>query len=133
MPKATRVLLVDDEAVFVESIAGVLRRRGLEMETAHDGPEALALLQGTEFDVIVLDLRMAGMDGIATLEEIRRRDQVTPVLLLAAHADVGRATPAVRHGAVDLLTKPCPVETLAGAIEEAAARKARGRAPPEEP
>jgi len=124
MPKATRVLLVDDEALYVESLAKVLRRRGLDPETAHDGPDALARLQGADFDVIVLDLRMPGMDGIATLEEIRRRDAITPVLLLSGHADVTRATSALKSGAVDFLTKPCPVETLAGAIEDAAERKA---------
>lgn len=131
MAKATRVLLVDDEAVFVQSLAAVLRRRGLAPETANDGPEALARLQEAEFDVVVLDLRMPGMDGIATLEEIRRRDPITPVVLLAAHADVRRAAAAVGDR-VDLLTKPCPVETLAGAIEAAAARKAAlAKGPPE--
>ena len=124
MSKVTRVLLVDDEALYVESLAKVLRRRGLQPETAHDGPDALARLRESEFDVIVLDLRMPGMDGIATLEEIRRRDAVTPVLLLSGHADVARATAALKSGAVDFLTKPCPVDTLAGAIEDAAERKA---------
>ncbi len=124
MPKATRVLLVDDEAMYVESLAKVLRRRGLDPQTAHDGPDALDRLRESEFDVIVLDLRMPGMDGIATLDEIRRRDPVTPVLLLSGHADVGRASSALKRGAVDFLTKPCPVETLAGAIADAAERKA---------
>jgi DNA-binding NtrC family response regulator len=124
MPKATRVLLVDDEAMYVESLAKVLRRRGLDPEIALGGLAALARLQGAEFDVIVLDLRMPGMDGIATLEEIRRRDSVTPVLLLSGQADVARATSALKSGAVDFLTKPCPVETLSAAIEDAAERKA---------
>jgi DNA-binding NtrC family response regulator len=124
MPKATRVLLVDDEALYIESLAKVLRRRGLDPETANDGPTALSCLQEAEFDVVVLDLRMPGMDGIATLEAIRRRDSVTPVLLLSGHADVSRASAALKSGATDFLTKPCPVETLAAAIEDAAERKA---------
>lgn len=123
MPDATRVLLVDDEAIYVESLAKVLRRRGLDPETALDGPAALARLQGAEFDVIVLDLRMPGMDGIATLEAIRLRDAVTPILLLSGQADVARAAAALKRGAVDFLTKPCPVETLVAAIEDAAERK----------
>jgi DNA-binding NtrC family response regulator len=124
MSKATRVLLVDDEALYVESLAKVLRRRGVDAETALDGPAALAHLQGAEFDVIVLDLRMPGMDGIATLAAIRQRDSLTPVLLLSGQADVARATSALKNGAVDFLTKPCPVETLVAAIEDAAERKA---------
>ncbi len=124
MPKATRVLLVDDEALYVESLAKVLRRRGLDPETALGGAEALARLREVEYDVIVLDLRMPGMDGIATLEAIRSRDPVTPVLLLSGQADVARATSALKGGAVDFLTKPCPIETLAAAIEDAAERKA---------
>jgi DNA-binding NtrC family response regulator len=119
---------VDDEQLYLESLAKVLRRRGLEPATAPDGPSALSCLERDEFDVIVLDLRMPGMDGLATLEAIRRRDAVTPVLLLSGQADVAVATSALRGGATDFLTKPCPVEELATAIEDAAERKAAFRA-----
>ena len=79
MSDLIRVLLIDDETLYVESLAKVLRRRGMEVFTAPNGEQGVALLSTEECDVIVLDLRMPGMDGIATLEAIRRRDTLTPV------------------------------------------------------
>jgi len=123
MKETVRVLLVDDEVVYVQSLAKLLRRRGMEVATAGDGPEALNTLADSEFDVIVLDFRMPGMDGLATLQEIRRSDSLTPVLLLSAHADVENAAAALKRGATDYLVKPCPLELLAAAIEDAGERK----------
>ncbi len=117
------VLLADDEKIYVESLAKVLRRRGFDVVAVFDGPSAIDAVSSAEFDVIVLDLRMPGMDGLATLEKIRRRDTLTPVLLLTGHADLERATKALRNGAADVLMKPCPVDTLVSAIEDASERK----------
>lgn len=117
------MLLVDDETAFVESLAKVLRRRGMRVRTAHDGEGALSAASGEDFDVIVLDLTMPGMDGLATLRSLRERDQTTPVLMLSAHAEVGRATQALTEGAENYLFKPCPVEELVAAIEDARERK----------
>jgi DNA-binding NtrC family response regulator len=121
------VLLADDEEAYVQSLAKILRRRGMNVTTAGDGAGALTALEEAEFDVIVLDLCMPGMNGLATLEEIRRRDSLTPVLLLSAHADVAKAAEALRRGATDYLVKPCPVDTLAAAIEDAGEKKALAR------
>ncbi len=135
MESPIKVLLVDDEQTFVESLAKVLRRRGMAVHTAYDGESALAAASGEEFDVIVLDLTMPGMDGVATLQGLRRRDRLTPVLLLTAHAEVERATQALREGAADFLLKPCPVDELVAALEDARERKASARdvAPADEP
>lgn len=122
-----RVLLVDDEQAFVESLAKVLRRRGMAVRTAHDGQSALALASREEFDVIVLDLTMPGMDGVATLSALRLRDRLTPVLLLSAHAEVERAAQALSLGAANFLLKPYPVEELVAALEDARERKAYAR------
>jgi two-component system OmpR family response regulator len=122
-----RVLLVDDEQAFVESLAKVLRRRGMAVHTAHDGQSALALAAREEFDVIVLDLTMPGMDGVATLRALRLRDRLTPVLLLSAHAEVERAAQALSLGAANFLLKPCPVDELVAALEDARERKAYAR------
>lgn len=127
MESPIKVLLVDDEKEFVESLAKVLRRRGMAVRTAHDGESALAAASGEEFDVIVLDLTMPGMDGVATLKNLRRRDRLTPVLLLSAHAEVARATEALNEGAADYLLKPCPVDGLVAAVEDACERKAYAR------
>ncbi len=124
---AINVLLVDDETAFVESLAKVLRRRGMLVRTAHDGESALAAAAGEEFDVIVLDLTMPGMDGLATLRGLRQRDRITPVLMLSAHAEVGRAAQSLREGAENYFFKPCPVDELVAAIEDARERKTFAR------
>ena len=122
-----RVLLVDDEVVFVESLAKVLRRRGFEVSTAHDGAAAVAAVEHDAFDVVVLDLRMPGMDGLAALEEIRRRDSFVQVLLLSGHADLDRVQAALRCGVKDYLLKPCPPDDLVSAIEDGCENTALAR------
>lgn len=119
MPDAIQVLLIDDEIIFVQSLTKVLKKRGMEVRAAHDGPAALELLSMEEPDVIVLDLRMPGMDGLAVLNEIRRRDTLTPVILLTGHIDIDRVTQALDKGAAEVLLKPCPIDTLISAIENA--------------
>jgi DNA-binding NtrC family response regulator len=122
MSEAIRVLLVDDEELYVESLAKVLRKRGMEVSTARDGQSAISFLKDQEADVIVMDLRMPGMDGIATLAEIRRHDTLTPVLLLTGHIDLERVTQALKGGVAEILLKPCPVDTLVTAVENARER-----------
>ncbi len=123
-----QVLLVDDEAEFRESLARLLRRRGMQVCTAADGRQALARHAADRFDVILLDLRMPVLDGQATLEAIRRSDRTTQVLLLSGHADLAAARAALGTGATDVLLKPCPIEALISALEDASevARAARG-------
>ena len=127
MSSAIRILIADDEVEYTESLARVLRRRGIEVEVVADGMSALQTLAGTEFDVVVLDLRMPGLDGLATLQQIRSRDILTPVLLLSGNADLERVSAALKSGANDFLLKPCAVETLVSAIEDAAERKVIAR------
>ncbi len=124
MSASIRVLLIDDEKIFVESLTKVLKKRGMEVLAAHDGLAGLELLTTTEVDVIVLDLRMPGMDGLATLEAIRVRDPLTPVILLTGHIDISRVTQVMNKGAAEVLLKPCPAETLVSAIENACELKA---------
>ncbi len=123
MPNGIRVLLIDDETVFVESLSKVLARRGITVQSAPDGHRALDLLTNQQFDVIVLDLRMPGMDGLATLKAIRGRDTLTPVLVLTGHIDVKQVSDVLKEGAAEVLLKPCPVENLVSSIENAYERK----------
>jgi DNA-binding NtrC family response regulator len=122
-----RVLLTDDEEGFVETLAKVLRKRDMEVTVATSGPAALAAVTAVPFDVVVLDLRMPGMDGLATLAELHHRSPGVPVLLLSGHADLASARDALGAGAVDFLLKPCPIDTLVAAIEDAAERAALAR------
>lgn len=119
MADAIRVLLVDDEPVFVDTMSKVLKARGYEVGAAAGGVAALEELRFNRYDVVVLDLRMPGMDGIATLERIRKRDPLLPVILLSGHADMSKAVEAMQHGAVDYMLKPAPVDKLCERIRSA--------------
>ncbi|NSW84851.1 MAG: response regulator [Syntrophobacteraceae bacterium] len=123
MSELMRVLLVDDEQMFVESLKKVLRRRGMEVESVDNGSDALKLLEEGSYDVMVLDLRMPGMDGIETLKAIREKDTVVPVIMLTGHIDMKQVSEALKYCVAEILLKPCPVETLVSCIENAFERK----------
>ena len=117
------MLLIDDERLYVESLAKVLQRRGLEAVVAYDGVSSLTLAAEQEPDVVVLDLRMPAPDGLATLAKLRALSPSTPVLLLTGDADLEGAAAALAAGAADVLLKPCPIDVLVPAIENAAERR----------
>ena len=123
MTSQIRVLMIDDETVFVNSLTKVLTRRGIGVQSAPDGHKGLALLTNEGFDVIVLDMRMPGMDGLATLKAIRERDALIPVILLTGHIDLKQVSDALKAGSAEVLLKPCPVENLVSSIENAYERK----------
>lgn len=99
----------------------------MEVQAAFDGLSALKLLSSAEPDVIVLDLRMPGMDGLEVLREIRVRDALTPVILLTGNLDVDRVIQVMDQGVANVLLKPCPIETLVSTIEDACESKAISR------
>jgi DNA-binding NtrC family response regulator len=115
------VLLVDDEAGFVETLARRLGRRGIAVRTALSGPAALEELDRAPVAVVVLDLKMAGMDGLATLREIKARHPGLPVILLTGHGSLASMQDILRLGAYDYLSKPCDLATLMERVLEAAA------------
>jgi len=113
-----RVLMVDDEAQFRETTRKILNKKGFDTLLAADGREALAQLDANP-DVVVLDIRMPGMDGHAVLQEIGRLQPEMPVIMLTGHGDLGSARQALAEGAFDYLSKPCDADVLAGKIREA--------------
>ena len=123
MTHRIRVLLTDDEDRFAKSMAKVLRNRNMDVVTASNGEAALKHLAESECDVVVLDLRMPGMDGIAVLERICRMKPDLPVIMLSGNMDVDNCSLALCDGAVEVLLKPCPIDTLTTAIENAYERK----------
>ncbi len=119
MSEPIRVLLVDDEELFVKSLCHVLARRGMQVRSACDGLAALLLLSEDKsaYDVIVLDLRMPGINGLDTLKRIRESDPGLPVILLTGNADVKLVSEALKEGINEVLLKPCPIDALVCAIE----------------
>jgi ActR/RegA family two-component response regulator/CBS domain-containing protein len=115
-----RVLLVDDEEQFVKNMARILKVRGFDVSTALDGHEAMnAVKYAGGFDVVVLDIKMPGMDGIEVLGEIKKRAPDTEVIMLTGHATVESGVQAMRKGAYDYLMKPCDIDDLVEKIQEA--------------
>lgn len=107
-----RVLVVDDEAHLRQTFARILHQIGCEVTTATDGAEALQRLEATPYDLIYLDIRLPGMDGLQVLRQIHDRYPQLAVVLLTAHASISSAVEAVRLGATDYLIKPITPEAL---------------------
>jgi DNA-binding NtrC family response regulator len=121
-----RVLLVDDEAPFVEALAKRLDKRGMTVITAFSGPEALNKLEADPgIDVVVLDVKMPGMDGIDTLKAIKAARPLVEVVMLTGHATVESAIEGMKLGALDYLMKPCEMEVLMAKVLEAKNKKSR--------
>lgn len=120
----TKVMVVDDEKEFVETLAERLELRGFTVITAFDGEEALAGLENTGVDVVVLDVLMPGMDGVTTLKEIKNRQPLLEVIMLTGNATVETAIEGMKLGAYDYLMKPTQTEDLVEKIQKAKARKA---------
>jgi DNA-binding NtrC family response regulator len=119
-----KILLVDDEAPFVETMTKRLNKRGFDILSAHTGQEALDRLSADPgIDVVILDVKMPGMDGIQALEEIKRRFPITEVIMLTGHATIESAIEGMRLGAFDYLMKPCDMEQLVSKVEAAAGRR----------
>ena len=118
-----KVLLVDDEEEFVETLAERMRNRGMEVATSSSGGEALDLIDSEPYDVVVLDLQMPGMDGIEALERIKRRRPDVQVVLLTGHATVEKSVEAMKQGAMEFLEKPVDLTKLAEIIHHAKAEK----------
>jgi DNA-binding NtrC family response regulator len=115
------LLIVDDEQEFTEILAQRLRKRGLTATTATDGETALGCLEG--IDIVILDVAMPGMNGIETLNAIKKHHPLVEVIMLTGQATVGTAVEAIRLGAFNYLMKPCEIEDLVFHIEQALQRR----------
>jgi len=118
-----RVLVVDDEMDFLETIVNRLLKRKIEAKGVPSGEAALALMKEINFDVILLDIKMpGGMDGIEVLREIKKMQPLTEVILLTGHASVETSIEGLKSGAFDYLIKPVKfaelLEKLIAAFEE---------------
>ena len=106
MDEKTRILVVDDEEVVRLSHIRTLASVHCNVEVVHDGSEALQSMEQRPADVVLLDLRMPGMDGMAVLKTIKQRWPETEVVIITGYPTVETAKEAVRLGAYDYLAKP---------------------------
>jgi len=118
-----KVLIVDDEKDFVEMFSLRLATQGEKVFTAYSGQEALTLLEKEPIDVVILDIRMPGMDGIETLKQIKKLYPIVEVILLTGHGSTETAVEGMKLGAFDYLMKPADFEDIKIKLENARKRK----------
>jgi DNA-binding NtrC family response regulator len=119
------LLLVDDETAFLDAMTKRLTRRDFKVLTASSGMDALEILSESseKVEVIILDVKMPGMDGIETLSEIKRKHPLVEVVMLTGHATVASAIEGMKQGAYDYLMKPCDMDTLVAKVTAAVGKK----------
>ena len=118
-----KVLLIDDEADFLKSLSERMTLRGMDVSTAETPESAINTLESGEFDAIVLDLQMPGMDGIEVLKYIKTQHSEMQVILLSGHATLEKGIQAMKLGAMDFMEKPADIDALTEKIKKAQAKK----------
>ncbi|WP_405038948.1 two-component system response regulator GlrR [Pantoea sp. XY16] len=121
--QAAKLLLVDDDPSLLKLLGMRLRSEGYQVTTAGSGPEALRLLQKEKIELVISDLRMDEMDGLALFGEIQKRHTNLPVIILTAHGSIPDAVSATQQGVFSFLTKPVDKDALYKAIDEALAQQ----------
>ena len=119
-----RILLVDDEESFVDTLAERLRNRDFNVTTALNGEEALGKIKEYNFDVAVIDVLMPGISGIETLKEMKKLKPLTEAIMLTGNATIETGIEGMKLGAYDYLMKPCEIDVLTDKIKSAYERKA---------
>ncbi len=118
-----KVLIVDDELDFLETMVKRIRARNIEVSGVESGYLALEALDRNPPDVIILDVRMPGLDGIETLREIKKKKPLTEVIMLTGHASVESGIQGMQLGAFDYLMKPVALDELLDKVRQAYERK----------
>ena len=117
-----KMMLVDDEERFLQTTSKLLAKKGYAVVTASSGAEALEKLIPQNIQVVILDVKMPGMDGNATLKEIKRLYPMVEVIMLTGHATVESAIDGLKSGATDYLMKPADIEEIIEKAEAAFAK-----------
>jgi DNA-binding response OmpR family regulator len=118
-----KVMIVDDELDFLETIVKRLKARNIEVNGVESGYKALEALADRNPDVIILDVKMPGMDGIETLREIKKKSPLTEVIMLTGHASVESGIQGMQLGAFDYVMKPVALDELLEKVRQAYERK----------
>ncbi|MFC1839908.1 response regulator [Thermodesulfobacteriota bacterium] len=119
----TRILIVDDEEDFVEALSERLMIREYDVTMAFTGQDAIAKNKQFNFDIVILDVKMPGTNGIDVLKEIKSTKPLTEVIMLTGNATVETAIEGMKLGAFDYLMKPCETDDLINKIKKASDRK----------
>src|SRR4030042_2395884 len=123
MAEKFNVLVVDDEDDFRETLVKRLKIRSLNVWGAASGQKALDLMDEMVFDVVVLDVKMPGLDGIETLREMKKKKPLTEVILLTGHASMESGIEGIKLGAFDYMMKPVNIDELLDTVRQVFERK----------
>ena len=121
--QSVKILLVDDEERFLATTQKLLTKKGYDVSTANSGSKALELLDQKTIHVVILDVKMPGMDGIETLKAIKKQHPMVEVIMLTGHATVESAIQGLKSGASDYLMKPADIDDLVNRAEDAYSRR----------
>jgi len=118
-----KVLLIDDEAEFLENLSERMSVRGMDVNTAETPESAVTAMDENDYDAIVLDLQMPGMNGIEMLKLIKKTNPDMQVILLSGQATLEAGIQAMKLGAMDFMEKPADINALTERIKKAQAKK----------
>jgi len=119
----TNVLIIDDEKRFLQTTRKLLEKQGYTVYTATDGLSGITRLRVKRIDVVILDVKMPGMDGVEVLRKIKADFPLVEVVMLTGHSTVESAIEGLQLGAFDYLTKPCDIPVLIQKIDAAGDKK----------
>jgi two-component system response regulator GlrR len=120
-PAASTILIVDDDPTLLRLLGILLREEGFRVLAADSAEQALALLAAEKPNLLLTDLRMGGMDGLALFDAVRRTYPLMPVIILTAHGTIPEAVEATRRGVFGFITKPYEAQTLLAEVRRALA------------
>jgi len=119
MEHVIKLIIVDDESRFLEAIATRLRKRGFDVRTATNGPDAITLAKDEKFDIALLDLKMPGMDGSEVLRVLKSEHEYLEAIILTGHGSLESAVELTKLGAFSYLPKPYELDKLIQVLKDA--------------
>ena len=123
MRRSGSILVVDDEEIMREILETLLTREGYDVRVASSGAEGVELAKALPFDAAIVDVMMPGLDGVQTLDELKKVDEELPVLMITAFASVENAIAAMKRGAFDYITKPFKNDEVLVVLRNAVERR----------
>src|SRR5512146_2566950 len=118
-----KILVVDDEANVLLTVAAILEQEGYDVDSAGGGEHAIQAIRSTHYDLVLTDLKMPAVDGLAVLEEVRKRSPATVTVMMTGYGSVDSALEAVQRGAYEYLLNPAEVADLKAAVSRSLERK----------
>ncbi len=113
-----KILVVDDEIGIRQSLKKILEKEGFDVVTASNGDEAFKLIRGSDIDLLISDIRMAGMDGLELLKVCKSISPYTEVIMITGYASVDTAVDSMKQGAYDYITKPFKKADILKAVQQ---------------